>query len=136
MVSGVVELRAATPPLFVSDNAITLVVKKAFIVWRQASAGSAMYKKYGDTVRVAALLVVERVPISYIHKSTLIAGYIWVKSFHFISTRCAGASFSLVYAYINLHNHILRAIARKFVCQVKDQGAMSLPPFVTFLFQG
>ena len=37
-----VELRAATPPLFVSDNAITLVVKKAFIVWRQASAGSAM----------------------------------------------------------------------------------------------
>ena len=97
MVSGVVELRAATPPLFVSNNAITLAIKKAFIVWWQACAWPTMYKEYGDTVGVAALLVVERVPISYIHKSTLIAGYIWVKSFHFISTRCAGASFSLVY---------------------------------------
>lgn len=83
-----------------------------------------MNKEYWNTLRVAALLVIERVPTSHLDKSILIAGNIWVKSFHFISARCAGACFSLVYSYEILHNHILITIARKFICQGKDLAAM------------
>ncbi len=94
--------RTPAPSLFIAYDAIFVAIEKTLVVGRKTSAWATVNEYDGNAVWITTLLEVQRMPTSHVNKSIFIVGYVWVKSFHFISARCASACFGLLYCYKDL----------------------------------